>query len=70
MATLDDQITALETELEKLFQNGQETQSEHYRLKRARLKDLMDAKDRLEAKKIASTQSLGDRLRFNIPFRS
>lgn len=70
MATLAEQITALEAELEKLFQNGQETQSEHYRLKRARLKDLMDAKDRLKAEQIASTQSIGDRLRFNIPFRA
>lgn len=70
MATLDDQIAALEIELEKLFQNGQETQSEHYRLKRARLKDLMDAKDRLNAEKIRTTASLGDRLRFNIPYRS
>jgi len=69
MATLDEQITALEDELILIAQNGQSIQSEHYKHTKAKLADLMKARSILKSEEARSNLSLQSRFNYVIPRR-
>ena len=68
MATVDEQITAIENEIKYISEHGQEVSDEHHKLKLARLADLEKTLSRLKSEKIGK-RSLQSRMNSIIPYR-